>query len=356
MKNLFRHSLLFCIAIAGCIEPHDYAFQEKTNYLVVEAGLTTAEGPHKVTLTTTRNIRNEENAFILRVTGAEVSIGSSLGVVEKLKEDANSGIYYTTKDFRAEVGRKYQLTINLPDGRRYLSDSIEVMAMPDIDSIGLEYGSRVYRSSENSVFSETGFYVSAYLNDPASQQNGYLINWNYTYKVLSHPELANRFDAQGCGCWVPAPKDCCAVCWIEEKVPDFAVVNDRINNGSRLSQYSLFFLPVVGKMLYDKIYLAVEIQSLTPDAHLFWKSVYDSRYNQGGLFDPTPNTVPANVRNVDDEQELVLGYFYGADVKLAERYIHAANFPERIDPDTGYTDSCTLFENSTAEKPDYWNE
>ena len=356
MRRFHRFSWMIFLVAGACIEPYDYPFEEQTNYLVVESAITSDMGPHKVTLTTTRNIKNKENIFKLRVQGARVTISNSSGGTERLVEADTSGIYYTSADYKGEIGEKYLLRIVLEDGKEYVSDSVEMVPLPEIDSIGISYGSQKYLSSENSLFTQTGFFINGYFDDEPSIKNAYLINWDYTYKVFTHPEQANFYDDEGCECWVPAPKDCCAVCWVEEDVPDFSVVNDKISNGSSLTQYDLFFLPVVGKMLYEKIYLGVTVQSLTPDAYLFWKTVYDSRYNQGGLFDPTPNTVKANVRNVADEQELVLGYFYASDVRRVHRYIYPRDFPERIDTDTGYSDSCTLLENSTAEKPDYWKE
>lgn len=349
-------SLLACFALGACVDPYDYSFKEQTNYLVVEGAITTDPGPHAVTLTTTRNIFNQDNAFKLRMQNADVVITTSSGRVEPLAEEDTSGIYFTSERFRGEIGEKYRLSITLEDGRRYESEEIEIQPLPAVDSVGLEYGSKQVVTEAGSSQSSTGFFVSTYLNDPEDEQNAYLANWDYTYKILTHPELATTYDANGCECWVSTPRECCAVCWVEEEAPDFAVVNDRLNNGSMQAEYDLFFLPVVGTMLYEKIYLEVTIQSLGQEAYLFWKSVYDSRYNQGGLFDPTPNTVRANVFSTENEDELVLGYFYASDVRMVTRYIFPADFPERVDSDTGYPDSCLMLPNTTAEKPDYWDE
>ncbi|WP_151998103.1 MULTISPECIES: DUF4249 domain-containing protein [unclassified Imperialibacter] len=351
-----RLSWTMWMLLAGCIDPYDYPFKEQTNYLVVEGAITTQPGPYSVTLTTTRNIGNEENAFKLRVQNAKVSITTSTGSVVRLIDQDTSGVYYTSGNFRGQVGEKYQLTIVLENGESYESEQVELLPMPDIDSIGIEYASQKYISQANTVIERTGFYTRAFINDPPETENTYLVNWDYTYKIFTHPELATAYDAEGCECWVATPKACCSVCWVEEKVPDFTIANDQLNNGSSVTQYDLFFLPVVGIMLYEKIYLEVTINSLSKDAYLFWKSVYDSRYGQGGIFDSTPNTVEANVYNVEDKDELVLGYFYASEVKTISRFIHPTDFPERIDSDTNYPDTCLFYPNTTAEEPEYWNE
>jgi len=347
---------LFLLLTFSCVEIYDFPFEEKTNYLVVEGAITTEPGPYSVTLTSTRNIKNETNAYKLRMNNARVTITTSSGEVQRLAEQDTSGVYFTAPAFRGEVGGKYRLQITLEDGRQYESAEIELLPVPEIDSISITYGSQKMISEANSLLDQSGFFIRSYLNDPASEENAFLVNWDYTYKIVTHPELATAYDDVGCECWVAAPKQCCAICWVEEDVPDFAVVSDRLNNGSSAAQHDLFFLPVMSKMLFEKIYLKVSIASLSKDSYLFLKAIYDSRYGQGGLFDPTPNTVPSNVRNVDDDAELVLGYFYASEVKTLSRFIYAADFPERVDPDTMYPDTCTLLENTTSEEPDYWND
>jgi hypothetical protein len=356
MRRLGRLSWMIWVALGACVDPYDYPFKEQTNYLVVDGAITTEPGPHSVTLTTTRNIKNEENAFKFRVQNAKVSISASSGRTVRLVEQDTSGVYYTPANFQGEVGEKYQLKIDLETGESYVSDEVELLPMPELDSISFQYGSQKYISEGNAVIDRTGFYIKAFVSDPPETENAYLVNWDYTYKIFTHPELATSYDAEGCECWISSPRECCAVCWVEEDVPDFTVANDQLNNGSSLAQYDLFFLPVVGIMLYEKIYLEVSFSSLTKDAYLFLKSVYDSRYNQGGLFDSTPNTIEANVHNVADEEELVLGYFYASEVKKISRFIHPTDFPERIDSDTGYPDSCLFYPNTRSDEPEYWNE
>ncbi len=342
------------LSTTACIESYDYPFEEQNNYLVVEGAVTTEEGPQVVTLTTTRNISNKDNNFKLRVQGARVSVVTSSGHSERMVELDTTGMYYSSPGFRGVPGEAYQLQIVLPDGRQYVSEMVPLNAAPGIDSLGIEYASQRHLTENNTQVTATGFKIYAHVDDPAGESNFYVANWEFTYKVFTHPELATTFD-QDCNCYVPAPQSCCSVCWIEEKLPDFTVFNDRFSNGQQ-TQYPLFFLPVLGKMFYDRIYVKAKIYSLNEDAYLFWKAIYDSRYSQGGLFDPAPNTIASNIANVADENELVLGYFYASDVKSAERYIKPAEFPERIDYDTGFPNSCTMLEKSTAEKPDYWDE
>ncbi|MEQ8417895.1 MAG: DUF4249 domain-containing protein [Imperialibacter sp.] len=335
---------LALVALQGCIDPYDYPFEEKTNYLVVEGAITTDEGPYVITLTSTRNIKNEENAFKLRMQNAMVAIATSNNQTVRLAENDTSGKYYTPLDFRGVVGEKYQLKITLEDGRDYLSDSVELVALPEIDSIGIRYGSERYVSELNSSLERTGFFIDAYVRDPKESANYYRANWDYTYKIFTHPERS-----------IP-PSDCCSDCWVEHEAPGFTILDDELNNGDNNAQYPIFFLPVTGKMFYDKIYVEAKLQALSRDAYFFWKTVYNAAYSQGGIFDPTPITLASNVKNVNDSSELVLGNFYAGEVRTITRFIFPNEFPERKDYDTGQIGSCLLLPNTTIVEPEYWNE
>ena len=47
---------------------------------------------------------------------------------------------------------------------------------------------------------------------------------------------------------------------------------------------------------------------LTEEAYRFWETVRNNSTNVGGLFSPEPSEMRGNIVNVDDPDELVLGY------------------------------------------------
>lgn len=357
MTHVAKYACAACLLLLACIDPYDYQATEQGNYLVVEGAITTEEGPYVVKLTSTRNIINRENEFKLRMQNAIVSISIlSSGRSVRLTEEDTSGTYYTPPSFRGELGEKYQLRVQLEDGREYLSDTVEILPAIDIDSLSFTYGSRQYVSDGKNIIGRPGFYFTSFMNDPKGIENSHLVKWEYTYKIFTHPENATAFDPETCNCFVPAPKDCCSICWIEENALEFSIINDRLVDGNPKADFDLFFLPIEGKMFYEKMHVVVKTSSLSKEAYLFWKTIYDSRYGQGGLFDPTPNTVRANVYRVDDRDELVLGYFYASEVKTSAIDILPTDLPVPMDTDSYFNDSCELLSNSTVDQPDYWND
>jgi hypothetical protein len=341
-KYVFSFLTLGLIVLPGCIDPYDYPFEERTNYLVVEGSITTVPGPHAVTLTTTRNIRNEENAFKLRMQNASVTIATSSGRVERLIEQDTSGVYYTSADFRGEVGEKYQLKIVLEDGREYLSDSVQLQAMPDIDSIGIRYGSESYVSDLNSALQRKGFFIDVFVDEPAKQTNYYRARWRYTYLINTVGQ---------------APR----TCWINVSPLEYGVFSSEQAVTNDITQYPLFFLPVRGVMFAEKIKVDVTISSENFASYQFWNSVYNTTYRQGGVFDPAPAFIPSNVHSVNEPGEIVLGQFSASDVKSITKNIYAQNFPERVDTEINWTEACFKYPKEdhstiTDVEPHDWND
>ncbi len=333
--------LVFAI-FDGCVDPYDYPFEEKTNYLVVEGRITTEEGPHSITLTTTRNIKNEENAFNLRMQNARVTIASSSGQVERLVEQDTSGVYYTSADFKGKVDEKYQLRIVLEDGSEYLSDSVRLLAMPEIDSIGLEYGSKSSLSELNSALDGTGFFVDAFVPKPTKQTSYYRANWRYTY-LINTVGITPR------------------TCWINVSPLEYGVFSSEEIESTNIDQFPLFFLPIRGVMFAEKIQVEVAFTSETKASYDFWNAVYNATYRQGGIFDPAPAFIPSNIVNVNDPGQIVLGQFSASDVKTMVRNIYAQDFPERVSTEINWTEECVKYpreEHSTITdvEPEDWNE
>jgi hypothetical protein len=330
------------LTLQGCVDPYDYHFEEKTNYLVVEGAITTEPGPHAITLTTTRNIKNEKNAFKLRMQNARVTIATSSGWVERLVEQDTTGVYFTSGDFRGEVGEKYQLKVVLEDGREYLSDSVELLAMSNIDSIGIKYGAEKYVSKLNSALESTGFFVDAFVKSQVNQSSYFRAEWHYTYLLNTNGAAPNT-------------------CWVNVAPAEYGVFSYEASGSNSSKQHPLFFLPVRGAMFAEKIKVKVTFSSETLSSYQFWSRVYNTTYNQGGIFDPTPAFIPSNVRNVNEPNEIVLGQFSASDVKSIVREIYAQDFPERVDTRSSWADICLRYpreDHSTITdiEPKDWNE
>jgi hypothetical protein len=62
-------------------------------------------------------------------------------------------------------------------------------------------------------------------------------------------------------------------------------------------------------MLSVKYSILVNQYSLNEDEFSYWEKLQNISDNAGGLYDVTPMVIPSNIYNIDDPEEIILGYF-----------------------------------------------
>ncbi len=117
-----------------------------------------------------------------------------------------------------------------------------------------------------------------------------------------------------------------------------------------------------GILTYYNLYM----ETLTPEAFKYWNKVSLLLTQSGSFFDAPPGAIRGNVTNVNQPEELVLGYFYTAPEDTTRFKVYGADFlPYVINPYCGIPGfppspfpteccTCTRVPNATLVKPDYW--
>jgi hypothetical protein len=98
-------------------------------------------------------------------------------------------------------------------------------------------------------------------------------------------------------------------CWITLELPEIYVRDLRTLEGDVYRQLPLNFVTNETWRLYYRYCLLVRQLALTPEAFLFWNELGKNLQSQGTLFDVQPALTPGNICNVNNEDELVIGYF-----------------------------------------------
>ncbi len=344
--------LMLVAASAACIEPYDYPAEEQGNSLVVEAAISSSEGPQQVRLTTTRNIYNKDNQFVLFVSGAEVLVIDNTEETFRFIEKG-SGYYYSDSSFRAEEGKSYRLRITTKEGKVYESNEERAQQPSPIIKVDVEYSVKSEKNELGNFVDVDGFNVKAIVNDSPDQRNYYLLRMRTIYKVLTDPTGYEVFNRE-LGNYVNQPKSCCSVCWVAKTLDEFVVYSDQLVDGRENAEIPLIFYPIDQRYFYDKVFFEVTQFSLTQEAYVFWKALFDLKFRQGTLFDPAPSGLPRNIYNVDDESEQVLGYFTVSAVSTAGEFITKELIPRRVVYNYTYKDDCRTLSNSSVVQPGFW--
>lgn len=344
MKYLLRFFILSSFLAYSCIEDVDLPPDQALRVLTVDGGITTLPGPHTIKLSRSARYGSVFVDVVTPERFASVSIRDNSGSVVVLSETVQ-GTYVTPAGFKAEVGQSYSLQIKTIDGREYLSFPEEVRAVPKIDSLSVAF--KVLPTS-NVLIPKTGIDVLVYFKDNPEERNFYM--WRSTGKLQlnTRPDLFVQRPFR-----VPAPKECCATCWVDEiSDKSIRIFSDRLTNGNSQQVLSAF-IEDNGYRFRDKYMARIYQYAISENAYQFYRLVEQQATIEGSIFDPPPATIRGNFIRFDDPDELVIGYFTAADVAVDSIFIRS-NQLDFLKPAQVIPDDCRTVAGATANKPDYW--
>ena len=349
MKGYKRILLILLTLIYGCIDPIDLNIREEKRILVVEGYISTGPGPHRIKLSKSAKYGDVFTALIKSEVRADVWIRDNDGNVTILKE-VSPGWYDTPDDWRAELNKSYTLNIITGAGTHYTSSPETVVPVAPIDSLILQF--KKIPTADPAKFIP-GVEVFARFQDPPDSRDFYIWRNNGTYIIKTYPELFTIIDPFT-GERIPAPKDCCAVCWINELNADFSVriLNDKNSNGTINTELAAF-IPDNGLRFYSKYRAVIQQLSISSEAHAFFALLNKQLSIDGDIFDPPPATIRGNMINLDRQEENVIGYFHASDVSIDTVFIKRTVLDD-FQIARKIPDDCRVLPGSTVFVPEFW--
>lgn len=334
--------LLFFLLVYSCIEPFDFNIKgDKSESLVVEGLITNEPGPYFVYLTRTTDYGSTIESIEV-VESANVIISDDLGNSETLTE-TRPGIYETNPDsIQGIQGRSYKVIIETPDGKQYESIPELLSSVPEIDSIYYEF--REMRSIDGTLDNRINVYIDASV--PENIGNFFLLKWHGIYEVFTQPEA---YIYRGS----PAPKECCAQCWVSEYNTDLIIVNDKYVIGNKIEKQKVISIPAISEYFNYKYYAIIEQLSLTKKAYDYYDLVSKQINYAGSFFEPPPAIIKGNIQNIHDPKDPVFGYFGASSVTKNSVFIPGSAVPYYLYPWI-MPDDCRTITNSTAVRPSFW--
>lgn len=163
MKRLIRQffSGVVFVFLLSCEEVIDLDLGNSVPRIVMEGLITTDPGPYQLTINQSVDFGNTND--FPPVGGAVVTVTDEDGRSEVLREVAD-GVYKTT-DMQGERGKTYRMDVEYAGEFYSATSTIPGIQVP-LDSVTYEF-------VEESLFSKEGYYVTAYLTDPAVEVNYY---------------------------------------------------------------------------------------------------------------------------------------------------------------------------------------
>jgi hypothetical protein len=314
-------SYLISILIIGlctmtsCIETYTPDISRYENILVVDGEISNLPGPYIVKLSRSYEFykRNSQPAK-----GAQIKIIENTGLEVELTETSD-GIYSTTDNpFRGVVGNSYKLQIKL-DGQIYESGFETIIPPMPIDKVYWEYQKKDNGSDGIELLLDT--------HDPLNKTRNYAWYVDETWKfvvpieIIDHPEWRVGYQ------------------YYTSSIFDIGTSAQRIND--IIERHHLRFFDETTNRIYIRYSANVRQYALTEPSYSYFKKIVTINQNQGSLFDPTPGSITGNIKNTQNKDMPVLGYFLVAGVSEKRIFIDRKEVPKTYQPTDGFDDCNT---------------
>lgn len=310
MRQLSSY-ILILIALAACIDQVQLPVRTEAPRLVVEGQITNEAPPYTVRLTYTGQYggASGQNSNDQYVKDAQVSIADDQGRSTRLVS-TGSGMYQTSDlTFRGQVGRAYNLSVLLTNGKRYVTKAERMPTVPLIDSIS----ARIIKTGNLSI--PYAFAYGVNTSDPGNEKNYY--RWTaYGYTVRL---------SVGVPCSLGSPSMCNYTCWTSVSNNVVNVYSDDAINGNPIRGRFTLQVPI-----YTIAPQLVEVQqyAITQANYQFWTLYQQQNARTGSIFDPLPAPVTGNLVNADDPTDLARGYF--AVTSITRRRLRQQEYPRVV--------------------------
>lgn len=299
-----------------CVDPFSPELKDNDKLVVIEGTITNAPGPYFVNLSTTTGI---DHPFQQALEGATVILSEEGGEQEVLTETEAGAYASSASGIRGAVGKRYKISVLLPDGREYESAYEEILQPEPLDSVYAEIESRI---DPEYTYPLRGyqFYLDASVLQPESQY--FLWKLTETYKFTSDLLIPFYYAGQ----LLPFPKpDSLFTCYKTSEVKDLFVFDAAGLDNPAIRRFPLHFADTEDRKLFLRYSLLARQYVIGKEAYDFWNNIKKQNTSLGALYTSQPFQIRGNITNVADPEEAVLGYFMAAG--LTERRIFAGPPP-----------------------------
>ena len=310
-----RRSLLILLVFAllqRCISPYDFESIGSARTLVIDASLTNETTAHAVRLSYSFEIDTSQTD---PVAGASVAFIDGANNRTVLRE-RSAGLYLTDSSFAGIPGTAYTLEVSLANGNTYRSTPEVLPAAIPIDSI---YGEYLRLPNANDERNQTGVQIFV----DAHAEDGEPKSFRYTYRDSYETPVPypSRYDWTGRRSTfeIIEREKPLGPCYRKSQSTTTLVATTSGLSENRIVAYPIRFINQSAQELAYKYIIEVTQYTISQDAHAFFRYLQESNEGAGSLSDRQLGSINGNITNVDDPQELVLGYFETAGVSRAKR-------------------------------------
>ncbi|OUJ71636.1 DUF4249 domain-containing protein [Hymenobacter crusticola] len=320
--SLVRVSLLWCITLLlpGCIDAYMPDVISATKHYLVVDGSINSQGVTTINLSRTYDISAKGLPPV--EVAATVYIEEEGGARYPLPESTTKGTY-TSASLTLSPTKNYRLHIRTTGGKEYASNYVTPRSAPPIDNVSwrtTDSGLTIYVNSHDET-NATRYYRWAFEE-----------TWEIRPTLIASVEYVNRRVQE---LQPPYPP----VCWATEKSSTIILGNTTSLAQDVVSDQLLRSLPTSTDRLFIKYSMLVKQYAQSREEYEYWSLLKKNTESIGSLFDPLPAQFTGNVRCLNDDTELALGYVGAGSVQEKRIFISRTQVPPAWRLSTGY-ESC----------------
>lgn len=359
-KSNYKNHLLFLflalIGISSCIDPINLTLEEGGEFLVIDANFTSNRPSHEVQLYYTTSLRTKGQRPI---EGAQIVLVEE-GQLRESYEELKRGRYrLDTEQIKGEAGKKYHIEITLPTGQAYQSRPEILPERIRGDSVFFEFALREELGLLGGLIKRP--FVEVYVATPLPTTQSYWLKWDIK-NMFSFTEPV-------CSPFGPPPNTCFIT-------PVTFTQEVNLLSGASLEADYLPKLKIGEQQLSNtdfefrgRNYYLANQQSITKEAYTYWNQINLVANQSGSIFDAPPAEVRGNFFNVDNPDEIVLGYFEVSNTDSLRAFLtegdlvdfhqfatnYCATFNDRFSMNRRECCNCqSIDEELTIERPSWW--
>jgi hypothetical protein len=338
IRNIFV--VLFLIfTISRCIDPYFPELEGYESLLVVEGLVTDENSSYTVKLS--RSVQHQDTVPEV-ISDATIYISDENSKNAYLR-NAGNGIYRTDSvEFRGMIGKTYILHIQTTEGDIYESEPYKMEPVSDIDNI---YYARDQETGNSGTAINDGLRI--YLDSRGGTNKFY--RWEYIetwkYKVPN----PKRFEYVNETIFV-AVNDVKEYCYKVQKSKEIIIYSVYAGKSDNVEGQMVAFIdPLKSDRLLLQYSILMKQYSVSEKEYDFWYNMKQINEKGGDIYSLQPFPVISNIRNVNNPDERILGYFQVSSVKEKRRFITFSEIADMNFP--YYKNLCKRIEKEPKDYP-----
>lgn len=317
----------FSFILLSCVNEFSLEGLNYDRLIVVDALLTDETKRHEVKLFYTLPVNSPEDGSNNAVRNANVSVNDSQGNSFIYREDS-PGIYISEDAFAAIENVSYQLEITTTNGDIYQSNQTEIIKSPEISEIYPKFMNKIDRKY-NDVLSGIQFYINSF---PSQENQKYFrYEWEHTYELITPFVSIYDFDYETNTAFLR--EQSIKTCYVTEYSQEIELANSSSNQNNMLNEIPINYIMLgpyrsESDILRNRYTIQVKQYALNVEDYNYYQQIKRLTDDNGTLFDRQLGSVVGNMRNINDEDELILGNFEVAGVSIKREFFSPNDYPE----------------------------